>query len=85
MEFGTLIGWVGVLFGLCVAPPQLYKIIKTGKVDGISFITYAALFLALLCYLIHAIYIKSPVFITAQSVNLVTNSAILGLLIKHKK
>ena len=82
---GYWIGWMGVAFGLLVAPPQLYKILKTRKIDGISLVTYVFLCLALLCYLIHAIYIESPVFITAQSINLVTNSAILVMLIKRKR
>lgn len=76
-----LIGWLGVVLGLCVAPPQLYKIIKTGKKEAISRVTYTFLCLALLCYLIYAVYIGDLVFITAQSVNLIVNSVILGYLI----
>jgi len=79
-----MIGWLGVAFGLLVAPPQLWKILKTGKTEGISLPTYIFLTLALICYLIHAICIKDAVFITAQSVNLVTNSIILYLLMRRK-
>jgi len=82
---GYLIGWMGVAFGLLVAPPQLIKIVRTGKSGDISLLTYGALCLALVCYLLHAIYINSPVFITAQSINLVTNSVILVFLIRHRK
>ncbi len=81
---GYIIGWIGVGFGLFVAPPQLIKILRSKKTDGISLTTYVFLFLALICYLIHAIYINSTVFIVAQSINLVTNSIILGLLIKNR-
>jgi len=79
-----MIGWIGVAFGLLVAPPQLWKILKTGKTSGISLCTYTFLVGALICYLVHALYIKDTVFITAQSVNLVTNSIILYLLVKRK-
>ena len=82
---GYFIGWVGVLFGLFVAPPQLWKIITTGQTEAISLATYTFLCLALVCYLLHAIYIRSPVFITAQAVNLVTNTTILILLVRRKK
>lgn len=81
MKFGTEIGWVGVTFGLLVAPPQLIKIWQTGTVEGISVVTYTFLFLALTCYLYHAIHIKSKVFVVAQSLNLVSNGVILVLLI----
>ena len=79
-----MIGWLGVAFGLFVAPPQLYKILKTGKTEGISLATYTFLALALVCYLIHAILIQDAVFIVAQSVNLVTNSVILWLLVRRR-
>ena len=82
---GDLVGWCGVAFGLFVAPPQLIKIIKTRKIDGISTQTYSALVVALVCYLLHAIYIQSPVFICAQSINLVTNSVILVFLLRRRK
>lgn len=81
MKAGYLVGWMGVAFGLLVAPPQLIKILMTGEVAGISVWTYSFLVLALICYLLHAIYIKSKVFIVAQSVNLITNSVILAYLI----
>ena len=82
MDF--IIGWLGVMFGLLVAPPQLYKILKTGNIEGISLCTYTFLALALVCYLIHAIYIRDTVFITAQAINLTTNSVILYLLVRNR-
>lgn len=85
MDWGYLVGWTGVGLGLLVAPPQLYKIIKTGKCNDISLLTYTALCGALICYLLHAIYINSIVFTVAQSINLATNSAILVLLIKGRR
>ncbi|MBA7639463.1 hypothetical protein ES703_47121 [subsurface metagenome] len=84
MEFGYIIGWVGVAFGLLVPLPQLIKIIKTKSLNDIALGTYIFLFCCLMCYLIHAIYIKSPVFIVAQAMNLTTNSIILILLVRHR-
>ena len=82
--FEQLIGWLGVAFGLLVAPPQLYKIIKTKTVNGISKLTYTFLCFALVCYLIHAINIRDAVFVTAQAVNIVINFTILVFLLRHK-
>lgn len=84
MELLYIIGWIGVVCGLLVAPPQLIKILKTGKTSGISLLTYIALCAALFCYLLYAISIKDAVFMTAQSINLATNSVILVLLIRNK-
>ena len=82
---GYWIGWIGVAFGLMVAPPQLYKILKYRKIDGISLWTYVFLCCALVCYLTHAIFIGSMVFIVAQSINLVTNTTILIYLLRRKE
>ena len=79
------IGWLGVFWGLLVAPPQLWKIIKTGKCGDISLWTYSFLFLAIACYLAYSISIGDPVFITAQSINLTTNSVILWFLVRDRR
>ena len=81
--FEQMIGWAGVGFGLLVAPAQLWKILRTRQVNGISKVTYTFLCLALIAYLIHAIYIKDAVFITAQAVNITVNFTILVLLFKR--
>mgnify|MGYP001579327535 CR=1 FL=1 len=85
MELGNLAGWFGVAAGLLVAPPQLWRILRTGEVRGISTVTYTFLMFAMAGYLIHAIYINAPVFIVAQAINLVANSAIFWLLLKGEK
>ena len=84
MELGFVVGWVGILFGLCVPIPQLIKIFKTRRLADVSLGTYIFLECAIVCYLIHAIYIQSIVFTCAQSINLATNGVILILLLRHK-
>lgn len=84
MDFGYIIGWCGVAFGLLVPIPQLIKIFKTRKLSDVSLGTYTFLVCCLICYLIHAIYIQSIVFTVAQSINLTTNSIIWILLMRHR-
>lgn len=85
MEIGFLVGWLGVAFGLCVPIPQLIKIFKTKSLADISICTYIFLVCCLACYLIHAVHIRSPVFTTAQAINLVTNGTILILLLRKRR
>ena len=85
LDLGYIIGYVGVVAGLFVAPAQLIRILRTKCVAGISITTYLFLILALICYLLHAIYIRSEVFILAQCVNLVVNTAIFVLLVRGRK
>ena len=84
-SLGYIVGYCGVFCGLLVAPPQLYKIWKTGKTKDISLMTYSFLCLAIACYLIHAIHISAIVFIVAQALNLTTNSVILILMVRDRR
>ena len=84
MDAGYIVGWVALFFGICVPLPQLLKMLKTGKSNDVSLLTYVFLFFALIGYLIHAIYIQAPVFIVAQGFNLTTNSIVLFILVKRK-
>jgi len=81
---GYWIGWFGVAFGLLVPLPQLVRIFRTKSLVNISLGTYTLLIMCLCCYLVHAIYIKSEVFATAQSINLLTNGSIWTLLMLNK-
>ena len=81
-KFGFWIGWLGIAFVATVSPAQLYKILTTGVTDGISVYTYLFLTLGLICYLIHAIHIKSVVFTVAQAVNLIPTAWVLILLVR---
>lgn len=84
MTWEYVIGWIGVGFGLAVPIPQIIKIIRTKSLNDISKHTYIFLCCALVCYLLHAIYIKSLVFTVAQAINLTTNGVILGLLMRKR-
>ena len=80
-KFGFWVGWLGVAFVMMVSPAQLYKILNTGVTEGISLYTYLFLTLGLICYLIHAIHIRSIVFAVAQVVNLIPTAWILVILL----
>ena len=82
MDFGYVIGWVGLGFGVLVPLPQLYKMFKTRRLEDVSLGTYSLLVCCLVCYLIHAIHIHAVVFIWAQSLNLTSNIIIWGCLLK---
>ena len=84
MDYAHLIGWIAVFFGVMVPLPQLYRMVKTGKSKDVSMLTYVFLCTAMTGYLILAIYINEPVFIVAQSLNLITNGVILSIKIRRK-
>lgn len=85
MDFGYLIGWFGACIGITVPLFQIRKLLKYRDGTGVSILTYTALECALLCYLLHAIYIHSEVFTVIQSVNLCTNGFVLAWLWRHRQ
>ena len=80
----TLIGWLGVVFITCCSIPQLIKIKRTKKSRDVSVVTYILLVLGIACYLVYAIYIKDVVFITSNTIGLISNGTILALLLRGK-
>ena len=77
------IGWLGVLFGLFVAPSQLWKIWRSKEVRGISKTTYIMLLATMLCMLVHAIDINDLIFTITYGINLIVNGAVFVLMIKY--
>lgn len=77
-------GWVGIAIGQLVPWLQIYKILKSKKSKDVSIWAYIFLDIAIAFYLIHALVIKDPPFIVAQSLALFANCLALWLIIKNK-
>lgn len=77
-------GWIGICIGQLVPWFQIVHIYKSKKSSDVSSGTYIALIIALSFYWIHAVDIKDPAFITAQTLALISNSIALFLIFKHK-
>ena len=80
----TIIGYLGLAFGLGVAPPQIIKILKTKNVTGVSKLTYWLLCACLVCYFIHAVAIGATVFIISNGINMFINFFTLYLIHKYE-
>jgi len=79
----TIIGFIGLGFGLLVAPPQIIKILKTKNATNISKHTYIFLCITIICYFIHALAIKDLVFSLSNGINLLVNGFVLSLIYKY--
>ncbi len=79
----AIVGFIGLGFGLLVAPPQIIKLLKTKDSKGVSKLTYSFLVITILCYLIHAVGIGDLVFMLSNGINLFINSVALILIFKY--
>lgn len=77
-------GWIGIAIGQFVPWFQIYKILKSKKSGDVSVGAYIFLDIAIAFYLIHALMIKDPPFIVAQSLALFANCLALFFILKHR-
>jgi len=84
MDITVIIGSIGLVCGLLVAPPQIYKILKTKCAKGVSKTTYWLLLVTMVCYFIRAITIKELIFILSNGIGIFTNIYILILIYKYE-
>lgn len=76
-------GWMGVILSASSTYPQLYKTFKNKKVGDISVHAYTMIFIAVLCYLVKAISIRSAVFIVSNTLNTIGLGTMLFLIRRY--
>jgi len=80
ISFWVLTGWLAIVLGLLVGPPQLAKIWKYKKGGDVSKMTYFVLVIYQITLISRAIYIEDWVFIVTTALGLAVNLLILILL-----
>lgn len=84
MDFTKIIGLFGAILAGIAYLPQITHLIKEHCSAGISKKAYILWLVAAIAILIHAIAIKSPVFILLSSIQLVATVLILFFSNKYK-
>ena len=84
MDITLIIGSIGLILSLLVAPPQIIKTLRTKQVNGISKTTYIILCLVLICFFIRAVAIKEWIFILSNGLGFFINLWILILIYKYE-
>ncbi len=82
MHWTELVGWLGVMFSICVNLPQAYRIWSTRSSRDVSVWTFRLLLVTVVCYLIRAISIGEWIFIVSNTCAIVVTIAVL--LLKRK-
>ena len=78
------VGWLAFALIQTFYIPQLLKLIRTKKVEGIAFPSWLILWLSLLLYLIYSIGVRDPVFIAGNSAGLIQTSITLLLILRYR-
>ena len=77
-------GWIATSLGLFYKTPQIYKIYKSKKIEGISFRSYYVQTLSYCFYIIHGFYIEDNPSISMGFISLFQNLFIHLLFYKFK-
>ena len=68
-----IFGWIGTTLSLLYKIPQIYKIIKLKKIEGISISSYTVQTISYCFYLVHGYYINDNPTISLGIVSLTQN------------
>lgn len=80
MTAADVVGWVAVCVGMVVAVPQLVRLARTRKVDGLSLTSWRSILAMNLAWAAHGIRLGAPALIITNSMGLCSTLPILYLL-----
>jgi len=84
MDAVTLIGILASTFSASSLLPQLLKIIKEKKADGVSLIMLLVLFTGLALWVYYGILKADIIIIISNSISISINLAIMAFMFKYK-
>ena len=84
MNHFVMLGFCGLVLSTVCGFPQLIKIIKYKDSRVISLTKYVLLFVACLCYLIYALSIHDPIFVTSNLIVLAQTSVSMYFIVRFR-
>lgn len=79
----TVVGWLAVALGMSVAVPQLVRLARTRKVDGLSLTAWRTILVANIAWAAHGIRLEQFAMILSNSIGLCSTLPILFLLARR--
>ena len=79
-----IIGFIAAFITTAAYFPQVYKIWKSKKTDGVSLLMYVVMFCGISLWLYYSLEINRPSLIVANSITLLIVSIIIFFKIKFK-
>jgi len=71
MEFKHLLGFVAMLLVQGSTLFQVFKFIKTKRIEGVSIGFWITVDMGLVCYFFYAIIIKDPIYIISNAIGII--------------
>lgn len=78
MQVTQILGFIGTGIAVVAYAPQIYHLIKRACAQGVSIQTYGLWFVSSILLLIHAVAIRSSVFVFIQIVNVISTAVIFS-------
>jgi uncharacterized protein with PQ loop repeat len=78
-----IVGWLAVCVGMVVALPQLVRLARTHKVDGLSLTSWRSILAMNVAWAAHGVRLGAPALIITNSIGLCSTVPILYLLARR--
>ena len=83
MTAADIVGWLAVCVGMVVALPQLVRLARTHKVDGLSLTSWRSILAMNVAWAAHGVRLGAPALIITNSIGLCSTVPILYLLARR--
>tara|TARA_R100001230_G_C5616993_1_gene127276 strand:- start:508 stop:771 length:264 start_codon:yes stop_codon:yes gene_type:complete len=84
MDLLSIIGYLAGIFTTIAVIPQIYKAIKTKKVDDISPIFFTILLLGVGLWTVYGVLKEDGPIIVTNGISFILNAIMLGIYVKKK-
>ena len=78
-----VIGWAGTVSGIILGLPQVLRLVRTGRVDGLSLTAWQAMLVVNLSWTAHGVSIGQPPQILTSALSLCSTVPFLGLMARE--
>lgn len=83
MSTADILGWIAVVVGTTLGMPQLVRLIRTHRVDGLSLVSWRAILVANIAWAAHGVHLGQVPMIITNTIGLFSTLPILYLLAKR--
>lgn len=83
MSTADILGWIAVVVGTTIGMPQLVRLIRTHRVDGLSLIAWRSILVANIAWAAHGLRLAQVPMILTNTIGLCSTLPILYLLAKR--
>ena len=85
METSQVFAYIGLTASFLATIPQIFKMIQTKDVEGVSMITYFLVILTNICFTVRSVEIGETAYTISNLIKVITSLMVFYLYYKYRK